>query len=455
MQMLDGIRQRFDAFLSRTAQTLERTRAGRFGLDIFRAVIAVARGFRGEKISLRASALTYISIFSLVPMLAVALGLVQLLGRHEFHDHLRTFVYGLLAPGIREESSAVLDRFLTTASSATAGSLGIIALTFAAGSLLQNMDSSINEIWNVRKQRPLPVRIGIYAGILVLGPVLLALSLSAMGLLRGAATNYLPFSGEVITAAGALISVAGFTLTYLFAPNAKVRFRSALAGGLVAGLGWDVAKHLYGELAEQSFRASPVWGSLGAVPLFLTWIYVSWLLLLFGARLAYAVQYAWFGRGTPDLVAYPRSEAMLGARIAAAVARAQLPNARHLTIKGLASELRVPSEIVEPVLERLVRHTLIKLQPGGTLEPGRPLEELSLADIALAVGAGDTVNPPASVTKRAMNGLEAALDRAEDEFVARLRRIRWADLPRLEEARPSRTDEVLASAPVRPVSEKP
>ncbi|MBX5484423.1 MAG: YihY family inner membrane protein, partial [Myxococcaceae bacterium] len=437
MPILEPTKRRIDRLLGRIAHLLEPSRSGRFVLDIARALVAVARGFRGEKISLRASALTYISIFSLVPTLAVALALVEALGRHQFHEALRAFVFDLLAPGIREESARFLDRFLNTASSATAGSLGFIALAIAAGTLLRNLDSSINEIWNVRKARPIPLRIGIYAAILVLGPVALAVSLAGMGVLRSIVTRYLPFSDEVLTLAGALVSIAGFTFTYQVTPAVEVRFRSALAGGLVAGAGWDIAKHLYGEIAQRTFQASPAWGSLGAVPLFLTWIYVSWLLLLFGARLSYAVQYAWLGRGLPDRDAWTRGEALFAARIASAVARAHQTSGRPpFTLRALADELGVARSVIEPIVEQLLRNALIRLEPGGGLEPARPLDQLSLADVALAVGGADRSNPPTPLEKRAMNGLEAALDRAEVEFLARLRRIRWSDLPRLEEARP-------------------
>lgn len=445
---------RLPPLLHRTVRVLERYRGGRFAIDTLRAVIAVAHGFRGEKISLRASALTYISIFSLVPMLAVALALVSALAPRGLHAYVRTFIFDVLAPGIREDGAAVLDRFLRGASTTTAGGVGFIALAFSAASLLRNLDSSINEIWNVRKKRPLAIRLGVYAAILIFGPILLALSLAGMGALSRLLRHYVPFSAEVLTAGGALISITGFTLLYLVAPAAQVRFRSALAGGLVAGFGWDLAKHVYGELAERAFRASPVWGSLGAIPLALTWIYLSWLLLLFGARLSYAVQFAWFSRGMPGLLAYPRSDARIAARIAAVLSRATRSGEGPLPVRAVGEHLRLTVEAIEPVLEQLVGSGLVRLLPGGRVEPARSLEELSLADIALAVGGADPANPATYQGKRPRSGLEATFDRAEGEFLAQLRRIRWSELPHLDEPVPA-TQIESADAPSRSVAEKP
>lgn len=448
-------RPRLDAFLSRSARALERHQGGRFLADTVRAVFAVAQGFRGERISLRASALTYISIFSLVPLLAVTLALVSALGPQGLHQYVRAFLFDVLAPGIREDGAAVLDRFLRGASTTTAGSLGFVALAFSAASLLRNLDSSINEIWNVRRKRGLAVRISFYALILVVGPVLLALSLAGMGMLSRLVRFYFPFAGELLAVGGALISISGFTLLYFVAPAAGVRFRSALAGGLVAGFGWDLAKHLYGALAERAFHASPVWGSLGAIPLALTWIYVSWLLLLFGARLSYAVQFAWFSRGMPELVAYPRSDALIAARIAAALSRATLGGEGPTPVRTVSDQLHLTVEAIEPALEQLVRCGLVRLLPGGLLEPARPLEELSMADIALAVGGAELPNPPSLMGKKPLSGLEAALDRAEDEFLARLRRIRWKDLPGLDQPLPSGEEERPQEAVSRSAGEKP
>lgn len=455
METLKSLRLRGDAILARSAEMLGDTRLARFTVDTLRAVVAVARGFRGERISLRASALTYISIFSLVPTLAVALALVDAVGRHHFHQSLRSFVFSVLAPGIREDTAALLDRFLNSASAAAAGGAGFVILAISAGSLLQNLDSSLNEIWSVRRKRPWPLRIAVYAAILVIGPLLMAVSVAGMGVLAGIVSRYLPFPETVLTVSGGLVAVAGFTLLYLVAPNAPVRFRSALAGGLVAGLGWDLAKHLYSGIASWTFKTSPIWGSLGAVPLFLTWIYVSWLLLLFGARLAFAVQHAWLRRGIPELAAFPRTEALIGARLVAALAERCLSGEPAVSLRVLARDLGTSPESLSPIVEPLVRGGVLNLLSGGKVEPSRPLNELTLADVAVAMGGGALFKPANPQDKTAVDPLQALLDGAEANFLESLQKIRWDALPGLARGLPERPQMTGAVSDVCSPGQKP
>lgn len=463
MVALHRLRRWRDERFAAVAQALDRTRAGRFVLDVTLAGWAVARGFRGEKISLRASALTYISIFALVPLLTVALALVERFGRTDLHAQVREFLLDLLAPGIAEESAATLDQFLSSASTTAAGSVGFAVLIVSAGTLIKNLDTSLHEIWSVRRRRPAHVRLAIYAGVLLLGPILLALSLAGMGVLRAWVTPVVPFSADVLTAATALVAVAGFTFMYLVGPNVDVRFRSAFAGGLVAGLAWDVAKHVYGEVAASLFRASPVWGSLTAIPLFLTWIYVSWLLLLFGARLAYAVQYTWFRAGVPDLAAFPRSDALIAARLAALLAEADRHEVRQLTVRGLPRALGLTKDALEPVLDRLLRAGIVRLLPGGRVEAGRPLAELTLADTALAVGAAAGPSAPGAAASAPEgpppSAVEALFQQAEEAFLEQLRQIRWDDLPALARKAAGAPDgesgREAPSPPAAPVGQKP
>jgi membrane protein len=414
----------------RTARAFQSHAAGRFVLDVRRVAFALARGFRGERIGLRASALTYITIFSLVPLLTVAIALVETVGAPAFRGGLREFMLEILAPGIREDSARVLGRFLDTAGSAAAGTVGFVFLLFSAGSLLRHLDHSLNEIWNIRKKRSLPLRLGTYLGVLLFAPLLLAAGIAGMGVLREHIAAQTSVPPQLLAASGTVVAVIAFTLLYRVVPNAHVRMRSALAGGLVAGVGWDFGRHLYGEIATRAFRASPLWGSLGAVPLFLTWIYVGWLVLLFGARLSYAVQFAWFARGMPSLVPYPRADALLAALIAGDLARRHELRARWPTVHTLADELLVTVESIEPVLDQMAQAGLIRVLPEGRVAPARSLDALTLADTARAVGGTDPFG--VAGVSAPTGGIQSVLEGAEREFLVRLGEVRWSDLPQLD-----------------------
>src|SRR5687768_14634029 len=125
-------RERLKDTLTTTSRTLRTTSGGRFAADTMSALGAVVHGFKGENISLRASALTYVTIFSLVPILTVALVLLQNLHQLEFQHRLRDLVNEILAPGIREGTGQILDRFIDRASSVAAGWIGFGVLAFSA-----------------------------------------------------------------------------------------------------------------------------------------------------------------------------------------------------------------------------------------------------------------------------------------------------------------------------------
>ncbi len=408
------------------------TRTGRFAADTFFALRAVILGFRGEKISLRAAALTYVSIFSLVPIITVGLGLLQRIRYVPLQATLRNFIHEMLAPGIQEQSSQLLDKFIKTTSSATASTIGIVVLLFSAGSLLRNLDSSLNEIFNVRKTRPFHIRVLIYVGVLVVGPVLTAVSLVLTATVRSAILrSHIPLSHELITLGSALVSIAGFTLLYRFAPNAKVRFRSALAGGLVAGTAWELAKHLYAEFAARMFDFNPVYGSLGAAPLFLIWIYLSWMLVLFGARLAYAIQFALYRGTVSELGNHPRAKELVAARVAQIASAAALGLAKPLTLRELVGALRVQPQIAVEVIDRMLDAGLLVTDSRGLVIPGKSPRDLYLSDVSMAVGgfARFVTRSPEEFSSE-FGRLEALYEQADQAGVEHLRRVSWEDLGR-------------------------
>ncbi len=406
------------------------SRAGRFASDVFAALRAVIHGFRGESINLRAGNLTFISVFSLVPMITVALALLQLLHQERFQGRLLRFLQDVLAPGIQDESAAFLQRFMDAASSTAAGGLSTAFLLISSGMLLRHLDASLNEIWAVRKARPLYVSVGLYAGLLTVGPIALGLWLggtqSMQRLILGAG---LPFSAQMVKLGSAAISVAALTLLYKFAPHAPVRLRSALAGGLVGGIGWELAKVTYASVAGWGFRYNPIYGSLSAAPLFLMWIYVSWWLVLFGARLSYAVEHAHVRGVLMDLVFHPRAKELIGARIAQLVAASHAEGGLPPTPRDIARTLRVPAQMVIEIVHLLEQAGLVVLQRGGLL-PAKSPSELTLADVSAAVGGVAKLLRKPGAKSTGFQEVEHLFSEVDDAKLERLKRVSWASLAR-------------------------
>ncbi|QRN99861.1 YihY family inner membrane protein [Archangium violaceum] len=442
----------------RTWEPVARTRTGRFALDTLLAVRSLARGFLGENIRLRAAALTYISVFSLVPLLTVVVALMGAYHQQAVQQRLREIIFAVLAPGVREESAAFLQRFLQPGHTTAIGSAGFLGLLFSAGSLLHNIDESLNEIWGVKNNRPWLLRALIYAGLLLLGPLLLAISFAGTGEVRSFlqethAPVFLRLSEQLFGPLSPLTGVIGLTVLYYVTPNTHLRFRSALAGGLVAGLAWWVARHVYTGAAAYSFRHNPLYASLGALPMFLAWLYVDWLLILTGGRVSYAVEHATYRDSLWAFGTHPRARELVAARVAQEATLVWFDGGTPPLPRDLALRLRVAESLVHEVVDDMERAGLLERQRKGGILPARPPAELTLADLTLAVhGVYNPVEPQAWNTPRApgFEPLEAFFGESDRAGLDVLRRTRWLDLAIL--VRPGLAEVATAAPPEQAVA---
>lgn len=401
----------------------------RRAVSVWRSLVAIVLGYRGEALALRAGNLTFITITSLVPMVAVIFSLLHAFNAKRIDPLVLKFFEDILSPGGRAQSEQAIRTFLSAANSRTAGSLSFLVVLVSAGLMLRHLDASLNDIWRVRRKRPLLVSLWLYAGVLLMGPLLIALSLlGTEGAKQLITWLELPFSGQLYILGAIVSGMAVFTLLYKLAPHAPVRWRSALIGGAAAGIAWELARHLYGTIASWFFSANKVYGSLGIAPLFLMWIYVGWYIVLSGARLAYAVEHADLHDEFQDLLEHPRSHELIAARIAEEVARASLDGTKPPTPFQLAAQLRLPEQRVREVVHTLEAGGLIRADRRG-LHPARDVNELTLADISAAVGGTARVSRR---ERQSATGYFETVDRlfslADATTVEKLKGISWADL---------------------------
>jgi membrane protein len=384
------------------------------------AVQLALRMLGGEVVQLRAMALTYISLFALVPGLVVAFSVVQAFtGMERISARLHEFLIENLAVGARATIEPYLDRFIQNTHVTSAGLVGGALLVWSSVSLFQNVDRALNDIWGVRRRRPLAQQATIYWLAITLGPLLLAGSVMLGYTARATlASSHLGFLG---TAAGAVLTCLFFALVYLIVPNTKVKLRNAAAGGAIAGIAWEVAKWGYATFVARSVKYSAIYGSVAAVPIFLLWLYLSWAIVLFGARLAYVFQYA------SSLVNGVHTQSKTGREIVAgrsllAIARAFDRGAPAPDAGDVASELGCSADDVGEVVLALKAEGLVVPLGDGGLVPAKPLERISLLDVRRAVCGRE---PPIG----AGAGLVAALVRGvEDDAAERLSEISLREL---------------------------
>jgi len=342
----------------------------------------VLRVLAAEDLRLRALALTTITLFALVPALVVAFSFLQAFaGMDALWRRAQDFLIENLAVGARASIEPYLERFVQKAHATGAGIVGGAVLVASSVGLFSNVERALNELWAVRRKRPLVQKVLTYWAGLTLGPILLAGSLALAHRVHdqlgaGAAKSQL-----LARATAVVLTCLFFTVAYVIVPYTRVRLRAALAGGVVAGLAWELAKGLYTWAVGHFFQYSAIYGSLAAIPIFLLWLYISWTLLLFGARVAFVVQHARQLLRSHEVERTPLGRELLAARALLAVARAYRRGAPPPDPGEVAAELEVLAEPVRDVLSQLRGAGLVLEAAGGGLVPGRPLEQLTLADV--------------------------------------------------------------------------
>jgi membrane protein len=201
------------------------------------------------------------------------------------------FVQNLMPRTISNTVFSNLTQFADKAKSLSA--VGAVALLATSAAMMGMIERIFNQIWRVRQQRPMLQRVMVYWALLTFGPILFGLSLTVTSQLflatSGLATVAPFFSALFYTAVSVALTTGAYTLLYTAVPNRFVDWRDAVWGALVAALAFEIAKRGFGVFIRQFPTYTLIYGALAALPLFLVWIYVSWLITLVGAVLAAAL----------------------------------------------------------------------------------------------------------------------------------------------------------------------
>jgi len=379
-----------------------------------RAVLLVAHGFRGEAITLRSAALTYLTLLALVPLLAVAYSVVDLVtGEAQIHDRLQSFVNAQLGIGAGAAISGALTTFTSKATIQTLGAIGFALLLVSVLSLLWNIESAFNHIYAVRRPRRPVQRLLTYWSFLTLGPIMLTTSLYvtwAISLLQEGHGR--PGHSELLHGLAALSSVAityaGLAFLYKVLPNARVRLRSAIMAALTAGTAWELAKFLFAWASGRMVQVHKVYGSVAVLPIVLTWIYISWYIALVGCRLCYALDASRMPEPHPDIQAAAARETFVARLMILLV---QLSREGPLALRPLCSELHATRRMVREGLRALAEAGLAVETKQGRWLPGRDPSTITLAQVRAA--ARSTLRFPAQETDPLTEAVARAFAQAE------------------------------------------
>ena len=318
-----------------------------------RYVLYLFKRAREDQLAQVAGSLTFTTLLSLVPFLTIALGIFAAFPMFdEMRDALEEFLLDNVLP--EQASDAVMTHVGAFAQKATGLTMaGVFALGVTAILLLQTIDRALNAIWRVPRPRPLAQRVLVYWTVVTLGPVLIGGGLVLTSLAVSLSLGFLPgsqwFAQLLLGVVPLLLTALAFAILYVAVPNRDVQWRHAAIGGVAAALGFEAMKNLFGLYVASFPSYQLIYGAFAAIPIFLLWIYMSWLVTLGGGLIA----------ATWPLVGYERAETRKWPGLAFSEAMRILYLLHQSRASGGAMPRRIRSELrtgfsdSETLLERL------------------------------------------------------------------------------------------------------
>jgi membrane protein len=337
------------------------------GLRFVRTVLILVRDVALGQLTLRAMSLVYTTLLSIVPLLALSFSVLKAFG---VSDQLRPMLLTFLEP-MGEKGAEVAGRivqFIENMNVGVLGAVGLALLLYTAISLMQKIEESLNFIWHNPRPRPFGERFSRYLSVLLVGPILvfsaLGITATVMNIETVRSLLAVDALGQVVQTASRLtpyaLVIAAFTFVYLFIPNTRVHWGPALVGGAVGGIAWQTAGWLFAVFVASSAKYAAIYSSFAILVLFMIWLYLSWLILLFGASVAFYTQhpeYLYLGTGEPRLSNRMRERLALAAM--SLVAGRFLIGERQPTLPEFTRMLGVPMHVLQTVLDALERRGLL------------------------------------------------------------------------------------------------
>jgi membrane protein len=365
-------------------------------LRALRYPAALIRDWLAGEINIRAMSLAYTTLLSLVPLMVFSISILKGLGartdqRYILHQFLRPL------GGAADELTETIMQFVANMRGDVLGSIGLGFLIYTVVSTIQKVEASFNFVWRVQRPRSFARRFTEYLSVVIVGPILVAV---AVGLLSTA--EHSPFARwldamPLLTAAISSmergvpygIVTLAFTFMYAFVPNTRVSWRAALIGGLSAGVIWALVGKIFAAFILYSSHMMIVYTGVAIVLTTLIWVYLSWLILLIGAQLAFYVQFPQYLRhGHEPVELAGRAREQAGLAVMYLIGRDYAGGTCYWTGNGLAEELDIPATALAPVLACLERGGLIVATEKEQFLPARELAAIPLDAILEAVRCG-------------------------------------------------------------------
>lgn len=358
-------------------------------------IALTARGFQNDQLLLRASALTYVTALSVIPMLGVVIAVLGVVGGDESIVNFVIEQLTTVAPEVRE----TVRGYATGLDFASFGAVGGAIVFGTAIFALRHLEQTLNEIWGVARSRSWARRFSDYLAVMVVAPisigvaVSLATSLQSEPIVTALLRNpvFAQIYGLGLSQVPVLVLFLGFTFLFWFFPNTTVRIRAAALGGAVSAILFSMARTIYVDFQVGAATYETLFGALSAVPLILAWLYACWAVLLLGAEVAFAAQNLPFARREMrSSEASPAQREAIAVEIAVEIVRCFREQESPPSSEALADSLEEPIRLVRRLTADLeeagiVRSVLRRDADSAGYLPARPAGDLAVGEILRAV----------------------------------------------------------------------
>lgn len=370
-----------------------------FYYQTVRILLLTIHGLKNRMILLRASALSYSTLLAIVPLLAIAFSMLKGLG---FHSRLEHALVNYLTAEQEALTSRIVEYIANTNFKAL-GAFGTALLIYASVMMLSNVERTFNELWGVARQRTIPRKISNYISVLFLGPFLMVLSTAMIASFSSntvvTALTEVAFFEQFLVLFSKIIPHAilwvAFTVMYILMPNTRVRFVPALVAGVICGSVWEGAFRIYTDFNIGVAKYNTIYGTFAVLPIFIIWLYISWLIVLIGAQLSYAIQNVRSYQQEVNFydVSYDQKEEM-ALNIMLKVAGRFHNGLRRMGVENLSNTLAVPVRLVREITQKLCERGLFQeiFDDEITFQPSRNIALISVLDVCDALrhdGDGD------------------------------------------------------------------
>ena len=387
-------------------------------IQMLRILIATARDIAEGLLTLRAMGLVYTTLLSLVPLLAVSFSVLKGFG---VHNQVEPMLLNLLQP-LGEQGVEITDKiigFVDNVNVRVLGSLSLVFLFYTVISLLTKIEQALNNTWRIQKSRGLIQRITEYISVIMVGPVLI---FSAIGLTASISTSTVANALASMEGYGTLIwivskitsflLVAGaITFIYVLVPNEKVKIKSAFTGAVVAALLWKLTGWVFSSFVAGSVKYSAIYSGFAVAIIFMIWLYLSWLILLVGASVAFYHQHPERTSSRQQVLRLSaRLREKIGLLVMLRVGQSFHQDSEKFTKQQLSRNLDIAAEALALVIRPLEKHGLLteSCDNSRVYLPGKSLERIKIREIWDAVRSAQEsahLNPDNVASDETVDGL--------------------------------------------------